>query len=280
MLLTDRDWNAEWMRLQEAREWDDTPEYWNGRSADFAKRAARSGYAERFLEYAAIPAGATVLDVGCGPGTLTLPLARNGHQVTAVDFADGMLARLEEQASREGLAGIRTVKASWEDDWGAAGIDRADVAIASRSIATPDLGAALEKLHRAAREKACLTVAAGSPPRHDVRILRALGRRHAPELGHVYCMNILFRMGIMPELRYIRSEKPESFDSREQALESVKRMVGPMKPHEEERLEEYLAENLVRVTRATDGECWTWEQPRTVTWAFISWETGGAEIGR
>lgn len=273
MLLTDRDWNAEWIQLQKAREWDDTPEYWNGRSAEFAKCARQSSYAGRFLEYAAIPAGATVLDVGCGPGTLTLPLARSGHQVTAVDFADGMLAHLEEQASREGLAGIRTVKAGWEDDWGAFGIDCADVAVASRSIATPDLGAALEKLHLAARQKVCLTVAAGSSPRHDARIFRALGREYAPEFGHVYCMNILFRMGVMPELRYVRSEKPEFFDSRDEARASVERMIGSVRPHEEGRLDQYLAEHLVRVTRVSDDEHWTWNQPRTVAWAFISWKT-------
>ena len=273
MLLTDRDWNAEWMQLQKAREWDDTPEYWNGRSVEFAKSARQSSYAERFLEYAAIPAGATVLDVGCGPGTLTLPLARSGHQVTAVDFADGMLARLEEQASREGLVGIRTVKASWEDDWGVFGIDCADVAVASRSIATPDLGAALEKLNLTARQKVCLTVAAGNSPRHDARIFRALGRELTPEFGHIYCMNILFGMGVMPELRYVRSEKPEFFDSPERARVSVQRMVGTVQPHEEERLDQYLAEHLVRVTMVMGDDRWTWKQPRTVTWAFISWKT-------
>ncbi|MFA6362712.1 class I SAM-dependent methyltransferase [Methanoregula sp.] len=59
--------------------------------------------------------GDTVLDIGCGPGLFTLPIARrvgeNG-QVIAVDLQEGMLAILKEKATREGLgARIRLHKA-------------------------------------------------------------------------------------------------------------------------------------------------------------------------
>ena len=50
--------------------------------------------------------GDTVLDIGCGPGLFTLPIARrvgeNG-QVIAVDLQEGMLEILKEKATLEGL---------------------------------------------------------------------------------------------------------------------------------------------------------------------------------
>ncbi len=50
--------------------------------------------------------GDTVLDIGCGPGLFTLPIARrvgkNG-QVIAVDLQDGMLEILKEKATKAGL---------------------------------------------------------------------------------------------------------------------------------------------------------------------------------
>jgi SAM-dependent methyltransferase len=51
-------------------------------------------FGEPALIDAAIPAGASVLDLGCGTGRLATPLARLGHPVTAVDESPDMLARV------------------------------------------------------------------------------------------------------------------------------------------------------------------------------------------
>jgi SAM-dependent methyltransferase len=48
--------------------------------------------------------GSRVLDAGAGTGFLSLPAARLGHRVTALDLSAGMLARLRERAARDGLA--------------------------------------------------------------------------------------------------------------------------------------------------------------------------------
>ena len=42
----------------------------------------------------AIPAGATVLELGAGTGRVTHPLLALGHPVVAVDVSAGMLARI------------------------------------------------------------------------------------------------------------------------------------------------------------------------------------------
>jgi len=59
--------------------------------------------------------GDTVLDIGCGPGLFTLPIARRVGEkglVIAVDLQEGMLEILKEKAAREGLcARIRLHKA-------------------------------------------------------------------------------------------------------------------------------------------------------------------------
>jgi len=60
------------------------------------------------------PPPARVLDVGAGTGFLSLLLAREGYQVTALDLAPGMLARLSEKAKSRGLE-IALVEANAAD---------------------------------------------------------------------------------------------------------------------------------------------------------------------
>jgi SAM-dependent methyltransferase len=48
-----------------------------------------------------LPAGASLVDLGCGRGRHTIPLSRRGYRVTGVDLSDKMLNFARERAKRE-----------------------------------------------------------------------------------------------------------------------------------------------------------------------------------
>ena len=77
--------------------------------------------------------GDTVLDIGCGPGFFTRPIARKVGEsglVIAVDVQDGMLDMLRERAGKEGLLSrIRLHKAE-PDSLGLTGPEQISVAFA------------------------------------------------------------------------------------------------------------------------------------------------------
>jgi SAM-dependent methyltransferase len=58
--------------------------------------------ADRAPRLLGLAPGARVLDLGCGPGRVAVPLARRGFRVTGVDFHAGFLARARDRAAREG----------------------------------------------------------------------------------------------------------------------------------------------------------------------------------
>jgi 2-polyprenyl-3-methyl-5-hydroxy-6-metoxy-1,4-benzoquinol methylase len=57
-----------------------------------------SGRAQADMLATVIPAGAKVLDFGCGDGRVAIPMAALGYDVTAVDSSQRMLDRLTERA--------------------------------------------------------------------------------------------------------------------------------------------------------------------------------------
>jgi len=81
--------------------------------------AHRAPYAPAALDYIisafALSAGARVLDLGCGPGTIAIPLSRTGADIVAVDRDAVMLGEARRLASERGGGRIRWLCARVED---------------------------------------------------------------------------------------------------------------------------------------------------------------------
>ena len=80
----------------------DSRDYWNHRAATFT-RTATCDYELWLMRLLALDPADTLLDMGCATGTLAVPLARAGHRVHACDFAEAMLAILNQRAAQESL---------------------------------------------------------------------------------------------------------------------------------------------------------------------------------
>ena len=74
-------------------------------AGDFSKIAQTvAREAEEFANRLDLPAGAQVLDVACGTGNASLPLARRGAHVTGVDIVPALLEQARARAEAEGFS--------------------------------------------------------------------------------------------------------------------------------------------------------------------------------
>ena len=104
--------------------------------------------------------GMAVLDVGCGPGRLTIPLARQvgpGGNVLAVDIQAGMLKRAREKAAAANLTNIQFLQAGiGEGRLECEKFDRAVLVTVLGEI--PDREAALTEVFKALKPGGILSI--------------------------------------------------------------------------------------------------------------------------
>lgn len=267
----DIDWNGIWKESRRQKSWRrKKSKDWDKRAAAFARRNIASSYVEQFIDRIHLEPDWTVLDIGAGPGTLAIPLARRVKAVTAIDFSASMLDALQEYAGRAGVTNIRTVEASWEDNWERLGVGPHDVAIASRSLSVDDLRAALEKLDAFATRRVIISDRVGSGP-FDPDIFAAVGREFSPGPDYILTLNLLYQMGIHARVDFIILDENKVYESREQAVDSCAWMLDNLTAEEEQKLQAYLAAHLVKRPDHT----WEVVRRRPVKWALIWWDSSG-----
>ena len=260
----------------------DSQAYWNKRAATFT-RDATSDYERWLLDLLALEADDEVLDMGCATGTLAVPLARAGHRVHGCDFAEAMLAILEERAAAEKLP-ITSHLLAWEDDWEEAGLgkDSVDVAFASRSLMSGDVSACVRKLDAAARSRAAIVVPDSLLPSRDPRLLTYLGRSARRPRIVRDVTRALASLGRLPVFATTRTFRPMRFSSFDEARADLRRLAGPetFTTREHRLFDAYAAQHFVR--RAAEfpsgepSEMWVLDYKLPVTWVFIGWRADGS----
>lgn len=299
----------EWRKLDGRRRTPDSQKHWDERAKSFSFKDTPDAYLQSFISKAGITGEESVLDMGCGTGSLAVALASMGCSVVAADFSTGMLDRLRSKAAERGVlwergssglysggssagsvktcpseieAGkILPLRMSWEDDWANYGVEEnsVDVAVASRSVITHDLEDSLKKLSAVACKKVCVTVGTGLSPRVDMRVARAMGLELERHNDALFVFGIASDLGYEPTVSYIHSPRTKSYISPDEAYYSLLRTrdyladtIDQISVEESAcRLRNFLAGHLIEIEE--DGtKRWALDQPRVVPWAFISWD--------
>ncbi len=265
--VADLDWNLLWQQEKSKKTWQEKKACdWDKKASSFAKRTSSSIYVDKFLDLLQPRSQWSILDAGCGPGTLTLPLAPMVRRMTGLDFSGKMLEILRQRATDSDLKNITIRHGSWEDDWQGLQILRHDVAIASRSLAVHDLQAALTKLSAHAREKVVITDRVKHGP-FDPDAFAAIGRPLNTGPDYIYTVNLLYRMGYLPTVEYIHLEEDLRYDSFTEAIAGYTWMFRDLTKEEEKRLKKYVES----ITTTAENGTVSVHRRHVPVWAYISW---------
>ena len=212
---------------------------WDKKAPSFNEGVMKSAYAREFIDKVDFTGVSTLLDFACGAGALSVLAAKKVDQIYGYDFSPKMLEFARGNAQTYGAKNVKFAQKAFEDDW--SDVPECDVVFASRCLEVDDLKPALGKLLSKTKKSLYITFKVGGSF-VDEEILGAIGRKVEQKPDFVYLLNILFQMGYLPSLSYIKS--PCSAGPATSAEEFVQKtrwgLGGELSSTEEARLAEYF----------------------------------------
>ena len=270
------DWHQVWKSMMEncslvAVEQGTMKQWTVSEAEEFLKNAGEQ-YVKEVMTKINVTSNDTVLDVGCGPGRLTIPLAKIAKSVTAVDLSKGMLEVAKRRAKEEGLDNITFVNKFWRETKIGKDIKpEYDVTVASNAInllgskETQSNGKTVldwnlaETLHKidSVGKTNYLTM---SVLHHKdcSQIFDVIGKKYQPFPNYIVVHNILHQMSIKPRIEYFltfckKHSKPE------RVLKRIEWFCN-INPEEKERVKQKLLNSKVNTNSGLQ------------MWALMSWQ--------
>ena len=264
----DIQWQKLWERDRNSRSWSSKgAKDWDQKAPSFAERNRHSPYIPLVMARLPLTPATTVLDVGSGPGTLSLPLAGQVDKVTAIDYSRSMLDLLDQQAIEKGYANIHTIHCSWEDDWQKMEVGSHDLAIASRSMNVADPVAAIKKLEAHSRKYIFISDRIDPTP-FDPLAFDAIGRDFRAGPDYIYTINFLYSMGIHANVEIVELDNQMIYTSYAELQESYYWMFKELSDTEKNKLDNYLQGQIIS---STPGRI-VFKRAFPPRWALIWWQ--------
>ncbi len=214
------------------------PVMWGTQAAMYNQMARmETEYTQNQLAELLLTPEDTVLDIGCGPGRLSVPIAKRVKAVTSLDVAPQMLAFCEKNAKAAGLDNVTTRLLDWNDAIIGENIQQHDVVIASRSVGMQDV----MKLNAVAKKHVFVLSFAQTPSLKEVRDSFFIGVSddisHMPPqnrmFGYNVTFNLLYDMGIDPSVKLITDGFHKDFASRQEAYDDLRTLCNFPKEKED-----------------------------------------------
>jgi SAM-dependent methyltransferase len=261
--------------LHESSKHSDDPSHnWDKReNAERYDSTSRSEYDDRVRITIAcldITKNSRVLDIGAGPGTLSIPLSPRVKKITAVEPGAGMVEILREHAEREKLHNITCVQKTWEEiDLSSDLTPPFDIVIASLSLTMHDIREALRKMDAASCGSVHLFWFVDMPfwERMYADLWEPLhgSPYHAgPKADCLF--GVLYQMGIYPDVTMLPLSKEYRFGSQEEMLGFFRKRFGAGTPEEQKVVDEYVTPMM-----RTEGN--TIVISGNSTFAHVRWRT-------
>jgi len=245
-------WKQQRLALLESRKGEGNS-FWND------KKAVRSHFirdlnewrefAEARIAGMRVKDGSRVLDIGAGTGTLSVPLAAHGCDVTAVEPSPVMGDALLEYQKDQKTRGITLIRKRWEDVTLEELGEPYDAVIASYSLMVTDIGDAIAKIQQCCGGTAHIFWFLTQPLWAQVNAgvwKQIHGTEFCGEPTADCLWQVLYETGIYANLAVEPGCDPAIYPAIEDAVNEFHGRMNCTTPGQDEILREYFSRTLAK----------------------------------
>ncbi len=232
----DVDWVSFWGERLEGKVTKD----WDKAAPGFYKRTRKDDYQTALFDMLILDENDTVLDVGCGEGSVTIPIAKRVKKVIGLDSSPKMIEYLEKRANENNINNIETILKPIEeityDE-----IGDVDVVICSRSLnGIIPIDKILSELDKIANKYVFITIFGPENKKIEKDFDKELGIKTEDFPDYNYFFNILFNLGIYANIQRFDLNNYREYDSIDDAMDNGKFRLDLYSNEEKDLLKKYL----------------------------------------
>lgn len=238
--------DVNWEEFWAERLSNKTGKDWDKAAPGFYKRTKKEDYNSALFDMLILDENDTVLDVGCGEGSITVPLSKKVKKVIGIDSSPKMLEYLKKRAVENDAHNIETILKPIEgiryDE-----IGDVDVVVCSRSLNNIiPISSVLGELDKIANKYVFITIFGPENKKIEKDFDRELGIKTEDFPDYNYFFNILFNMGIYANVQRFDLNNYREYDSIEDAMDNGKFRLDLYSDEETELLKDYLKRILTK----------------------------------
>lgn len=236
--------DVDWVKFWGERLENKINKDWDKAAPGFYKRTRKDDYQDALFDKLILDKNDTVLDVGCGEGSITIPIAKKVKKVIGVDSSPKMLEYLEKRAIENDVENIETIlkpieEITYED------IGDVDVVVCSRSLnGIIPIDKTLEELNKIANKYVFITIFGPENKKIEKDFENEIGIKTEDFPDYNYFFNIMFNLGIYANIERFDLNNYREYDSIDEAAGNGKFRTDLYNDNEKELLKEYLKKVL------------------------------------
>jgi 2-polyprenyl-3-methyl-5-hydroxy-6-metoxy-1,4-benzoquinol methylase len=226
----------------------------------------KDDYPEKLLSRINTKSEYSILDIGCGEGIITIPLAHKVFKVTAFHLSCEMLDLLKEKAQEERLDNIKYIQGDLTDINLETG-GKYDIVVASRVLdGVRDIETFIKNINQLGRN---IFIKLKSPGIQNNEVINRniFDEKLSNHSGHIYFYNMLNQMGIIANVEKLQCETINTYDNIEEAMDRYRWRLGNLTQEKEKMLKTHLEKILIKKEDSTLEN--PYEKP---DWILIWWK--------